>query len=150
MRILAIETSCDETAISVVDCAGGLDDPSFSPIAEAVLSQVETHQKYGGVVPTIAKREHIKALPIVLEQVLEKLKAGSSNLKAIPIDVIAVTIGPGLEPALWTGIEFAKKLATEWGKPLIAVNHMEGHLVSPLIGRNEQFSISNFQFPKNL
>src|SRR3989344_3424657 len=124
MRILAIETSCDETAIAVVDAKGGLKRPRFKIVANEVASQIKIHRPFGGVVPNLAKREHIKNLPILFKRIL---KAKGLKLKA---DIIAVTVGPGLEPALWTGINFAKELAKKYKKPLIGVNHMEGHLYS--------------------
>ncbi len=127
MRILAIETSCDETAVAIVDAQRNEEDAEFRVLGNALFSQVELHQPYGGVYPTLAKREHIKNLPIMLERALAQAK-----LAVADVDVIAVTAGPGLEPALWTGIEFAKKLAAEHGKPLVAVNHMEGHVLAAL------------------
>ena len=135
MKILAIETSCDETAISLVEASGSLSAPQFNILAHQVSSQVALHAPFGGVVPNIAKREHLKNLPIVLDQALTE--AGLTEEEAIKsVEAIAVTVGPGLEPALWTGIEFAKKLALEWDKPLIPTNHLEGHVLSPLL--NEQ------------
>ncbi len=131
MRILSIETSCDETAMALVDAKGGIKNPRFKLIKNLVASQIEVHKPFGGVVPNLAKREHLKNLPILFDQIL---KANRYKLKA---DLIAVTVGPGLEPALWTGINFArdlyrelktnnKKLTTK----LIGVNHLEGHLYS--------------------
>ena len=167
MRILAIETSCDETAISVVEGRGKLRDPSFCVLAHIVSSQIKLHNQWGGVVPSLAKREHSKNLIPVLKKALEKAKLlkikGSTlktkNLKVEPcvkilerepelleqflkfiptiaapkIDAIAVTYGPGLEPALWVGINLARALALAWNKPLIPVNHMEGHIYSVLV-----------------
>jgi len=160
MRILAIETSCDETAISVVDAKGGFKNPRFDILSNIVASQIKIHAKWGGVVPNLAKREHQRNLPVVLNKALRK--AGFVNPKSeirnpkqiqntkykIPntIDVIAVTVGPGLEPALWTGINFAHDLNKVWDKPIIGINHMEGHILSALLCR-KKFSISNFQFP---
>ncbi len=132
MKILAIETSCDETAISIVTAEGDLNAPQFKILAHCVSSQVALHAPFGGVVPNIAKREHLKNLPIVLTQALAEANLTEDSAKK-NIDAIAVTVGPGLEPALWTGIEFAKKLALEWDKPLIPTNHLEGHILSPLL-----------------
>lgn len=132
MKILAIETSCDETAVSIVESEGTLEAPVFKVLAHQISSQVALHAPYGGVVPNIAKREHLKNLPPVLGQALTEASLTASSAKEI-IDAIAVTVGPGLEPALWTGIEFAKKLAEDWQKPLIPTNHLEGHAVSPLL-----------------
>ena len=124
--ILAIETSCDETSVAVLRCRGGIQNPQFTVLSNIVSSQVKLHAQYGGVVPNLAKREHIKNLPIVLNKALRK--AGFLNSKIKNIDAIAVTHGPGLEPALWTRINFAKELSHTWSLPLIAVNHMEGHI----------------------
>lgn len=127
MKILAIETSCDETAMAFVECSSseaGL--PQFDIKAEIIASQIETHRPFGGVVPSLAKREHIKNLPVVLDQLKKCL-----NFKLeTSLDYIAVTVGPGLEPALWTGINFAKGLAETVGVPLVGVNHLEGHIYS--------------------
>lgn len=125
MRILAIETSCDETAIALVRASGGLRAPRFEVLKNLVASQIETHRPYGGVVPNLAKREHQKNLPVILRRLNLNKYGGSTS-----IDLIAVTVGPGLEPCLWTGIEFAKNLAKEIKKPLLGANHMEAHLYS--------------------
>ncbi|MBP7770771.1 MAG: tRNA (adenosine(37)-N6)-threonylcarbamoyltransferase complex transferase subunit TsaD [Candidatus Pacebacteria bacterium] len=127
MRILAIETSCDETGIALLEGVITASGFEFTLLGAAALnSQAKLHAEYGGVFPNLAKREHEKNLPIILKQALDQ--AGNPDVNAI-----AVTQGPGLEPALWTGIEFAKKLATELGKPLLLTNHMEGHLISSLV-----------------
>ena len=137
MRILGIETSCDETGISVVEAKAprslgklgiSASTPQFKILSNAVSSQIKVHRPFGGVVPMLAKREHIKNLPIVLEEALKAAKT-----KPEKIDLIAVTVGPGLEPALWTGVLFAKELSKRWKKPLIGVNHLEAHLYSSLI-----------------
>jgi N6-L-threonylcarbamoyladenine synthase len=127
MRILAIETSCDETAMAIVDASGDLNRPNFRISKNIVSSQIDLHSKYGGIVPMLAKREHIKNLPIVFK----KLGLNLDDIKNI--NVIAVTIGPGLELSLLTGIDFAKKLKNKYKKPLIGINHLEGHLYSPLL-----------------
>jgi len=127
MKILAIETSCDETAISLLDISGELKRPDIKVLGNTLLSQVKLHEKYGGVYPNLAKREHQKNLPILLEQVLVDSKSQNPD-----IDYIAVTSGPGLEPALWTGITFAEDLGKKWAKPVVPVNHMEGHIYSVL------------------
>jgi len=184
MKILAIETSCDETSVAIVEGKGKLENPSFEILSNVVLSQIKIHKKWGGVVPMMAKREHSKNLIAILEKSLRKssflklnLKSQISNLKPekqkrlnkilerepellerflkfIPtikppkIDVIAVTIGPGLEPALWVGINFAKALAFVWNKPIVAVNHMEGHIVASLLKSNLKSQISKIMpFP---
>jgi N6-L-threonylcarbamoyladenine synthase len=142
MKILAIETSCDETGIAVVDGRKTNDGFVFTVLGNALLSQASLHAEYGGVYPTLAKREHQKNLPLMLEQALAQ-----ANLSIGDADALAVTEGPGLEPALWTGITFAQKLAAEWSKPLFGVNHMEGHLLSSLAGReNIKNKISNIEY----
>ncbi len=138
MKILAIETSCDETAIALVEARGGLRFPQFRIIKNIVSSQVKVHQPFGGVVPGLGKREHLKNLPIVLKQAVSG--AGING-----VDLIAVTVGPGLEPALWTGVNFAKDLAKKSNKPSMGVNHLEGHMYSFLLPQKKT-AISNFQF----
>lgn len=129
MRILAIETSCDETAVALLEVTGKPHKPEVKILGNNLYSQVKIHEQYGGVYPMLAKREHIKNLPILLGKTLEE---AGENADSPVIDFIAVTQGPGLEPALWTGIEFAKELGTKWGKPVLPVNHMEGHIFSVL------------------
>jgi len=162
MKILSIETSCDETAISILEISGNKMSPVFSILADETNSQIKLHEQYGGVYPTLAKREHANNLPVVLEKVLkdaglwhegatefseekmaeilgrepELLESISSLLRKIEkpeIDAIAVTTGPGLEPTLWIGIMFAQALSLAWNIPITPVNHMEGHLLSVLI-----------------
>lgn len=123
ITILAIETSCDETGMALVRCSGGIKRPRFKILENIVSSQIPIHRPFGGVVPNLAKREHIKNLP----KVFKKLKHVKKT------DVIAVTVGPGLEPALWTGINFAEKITQQLKKPLMGVNHLEGHLYSNLL-----------------
>ncbi len=142
MIILGIETSCDETAVSVVVAEGDLDSLGFKVLGSAVHSQIEIHKPYGGVFPTLAKREHIKNLPIVYKQALSNAK-----IKESEIEIIAVTVGPGLEPALWTGINFAEDLSKKLKVPAVPANHMEGHIASVLFNKTDEFSISNIQFP---
>jgi N6-L-threonylcarbamoyladenine synthase len=128
MKILAIETSCDETGIALLEARGGLKNPKMRVLKSLVSSQIKIHRPFGGVVPNLAKREHLKNLPILLKRLIANRKSLIAE-----IDLITVTVGPGLEPALWTGIEFAKKLAKEYKKPLIGANHLEGHLYSFLL-----------------
>lgn len=128
MKILGIETSCDETAVAIIEAQGDINSPFFKLLGSALHSQIEMHREFGGVVPNLAKREHQKNLPIVLGEALEE-----ANLKLEDIDKIAVTVGPGLEPALWVGITFAQELSEKYGKVLIATNHMEGHIASVLL-----------------
>ncbi|MEI6511586.1 MAG: tRNA (adenosine(37)-N6)-threonylcarbamoyltransferase complex transferase subunit TsaD [Candidatus Uhrbacteria bacterium] len=119
MRILGIESSCDETAIAIV--SGNGDDLVVEK--SLIASQAALHAKYGGVVPEVAAREHIDAIfPLLLESGIPRDGSG--------IDAIAVTSGPGLVPALRVGVELAKTLAWAWGKPLVGANHLEGHLYS--------------------
>ena len=134
MIILSIETSCDETAISIVEARGGIKSARFRILANNVASQIKIHRKYGGVYPMLAKREHLKNLPILFKKTLKE--AGLSEKK---IDIVAVTYGPGLEPALWTGLEFAKALAKKLKKKLIPVNHMEGHIFSSLLKEKKKY-----------
>ncbi len=140
MRILSIETSCDDTCISIFEVKGGVTNASFKMLANNSNSQINIHIPYGGVYPVLAKREHAKNLPILLEQALKE--AGNPGL-----DLIAVTYGPGLEMCLWEGITFAKDLAEKWGVPIIPVNHMEGHVLS-VFGRDKgKFSIPKVELP---
>ncbi|MEK7062600.1 MAG: tRNA (adenosine(37)-N6)-threonylcarbamoyltransferase complex transferase subunit TsaD [Patescibacteria group bacterium] len=142
MIILGIETSCDETAVSVVRAEGSVEKPVFKVLGSALVSQIKLHAEYGGVYPNLAKREHIKNLPIVLDKALKDAKIKIKN-----IDAIAVTVGPGLEPALWTGINFAQDLSREWGVPLIPTNHMEGHIASVLLSKTDENP--KFEAPNN-
>jgi N6-L-threonylcarbamoyladenine synthase len=136
MKILAIETSCDETGIALLEASGGLgkltSGPKFKIIKNLVSSQIAIHRPFGGVVPNLAKREHLKNLPILLGKITGETPVAKKKFFG-DIDFLTVTVGPGLEPALWTGIEFAKKLAAEFKKPLIGANHLEGHLYSFLL-----------------
>ena len=150
MRILAIETSCDDTALSVVRCEGGLEGPHFVIEQNVVSSQIEVHRPFGGVVPSLAKREHVKNLPVLTEQIFEESRiknqeSGKEGKIIGDIDAIAVTVGPGLAPALWAGIEFAKDLAKKLDKPLWGANHLLGHIYSVYlpqeIGKVEQREI---------
>src|SRR5258706_2270909 len=119
--ILGIETSCDETAAAVVRSGEEI-------VSNVVASQITLHQPYGGVVPELASREHLRAIVPVVRQALEKSKQTYSTL-----DAIAVTQGPGLAGALLVGISYAKALAYALDKPLIAVNHLEGHIHAVLL-----------------
>ncbi len=150
MKILAIETSCDETGISIIDAQGSIESGvSFALLANTLASQAELHSKYGGVYPTLAKREHIKALPILLEQALQEAGTQKEPLGITTIDAIAVTHGPGLEPALWTGITFAQELSQRWGIPIVPVNHMEGHIFSTLLESKDSknYKLKNINYP---
>lgn len=162
MKILAIETSCDETAAAIVEATGDLSNPKFKVLSKKVHSQIEEHKKFGGVYPSLAKREHAKNIvPVVSEcikilnskseilnfkfekeikeilqrepDLFENFKEFIENTPKPNVDMLAVTSGPGLEPALWVGINFAKALSLAWQIPLMPINHMEGHLSSVLI-----------------
>lgn len=124
MRILAIETSCDETAVAVV--VGNEGDVSVE--TSLVRSQIDIHQAYGGVVPEVAAREHVEMIMPMLMR--------SARHDGDGIDAIAVTYGPGLAPALRVGVEAAKALAWAWKKPLVAVCHLEGHIYANWIRRD--------------
>ncbi|MEN9912735.1 MAG: hypothetical protein RLY66_143 [Candidatus Parcubacteria bacterium] len=125
--ILGIETSCDETALALIETRQNDGVFEVRVLASLIHSQADLHSPYGGVFPILAKREHEKHLQPLLDQLL------ASQPQKPHIEAVAVTEGPGLEPALWTGIVFAEKLAQEWGIPVIPVNHMEGHIVGSLL-----------------
>ncbi|TSC60167.1 MAG: tRNA N6-adenosine threonylcarbamoyltransferase [Parcubacteria group bacterium LiPW_15] len=137
MRILAIETSCDETSLSILEAKGGFSAPKFKVLKHLITSQIKLHEPFGGVVPNIAKREHIKNLPILYREMFGEGTKEKAEWKKISL--MAITVGPGLEPALWAGIEFAKKLSKDWKKPLIGANHMEGHLWSFLLDPKKKY-----------
>ena len=127
--ILAIETSCDETSIAVVKNGNEV-------VGITILTQMDTHAKFGGVVPEIASRMHTENITIVLEDVLNK-----ANMKMSEIDAIAVTYKPGLMGSLLVGIEFAKTLAYVYNKPLIKVNHLIGHIYANAINNKLEFPL---------
>ncbi len=177
MRILGIETSCDETAVCIITADGSFGkDFTFNILGNALRSQAALHAEFGGVFPNLAKREHAKNLVPMLQKALEaagELRPSSEGtavetplpLKKILerepelfadlmpfalryqkplIDAIAVTHGPGLEPALWVGVNFAKALSTMWSVPIVAVNHMEGHIVLSMM---KEEHLASFEFP---
>lgn len=171
MKLLAIETSCDETGIAVVEAQGPLGDIAekapIKVLSDLLVSQIEFHKEFGGVFPNIARREHRKAiLPLLLQaleqahllkklptprelttaevekfetifhkesELLAQTKEILPQYKTPDIDAIAVTSGPGLEPALWVGISVAQAIGILWDKPVIPVNHMEGHIMASLL-----------------
>lgn len=185
MNILSIETSCDETAISIIRSHNDQQSPNFKVLSDLVISQIETHAEYGGVFPALAKREHAKNLIPLLEQSLKEanlfhhrdnndIESKKQELASIlerepdlfgkfievlgsierpDIDIIMVTYGPGLAPALWVGVNFARALSIAWDIPVIPVNHMEGHITSILLkddykNQNEAlYPIDSFEFP---
>ena len=132
--ILGIESSCDETAAAVVRSGEQL-------ISNVVASQIATHQPYGGVVPELASREHLRAIVPVVRQALAEAKHSYES-----VDAIAVTQGPGLAGALLVGITYAKALAFALEKPLIAVNHLEGHIHAVLLEERQKGN-HELQFP---
>ncbi|MFH1582226.1 MAG: tRNA (adenosine(37)-N6)-threonylcarbamoyltransferase complex transferase subunit TsaD [bacterium] len=134
MRILAIETSCDDTSVALVDIKGS----NFKILENIISSQIKIHKKWGGVVPNLARREHQKNLPIILKKVL-------SN-KEKP-DIVSVTKGPGLEPCLWVGINLARELAEKIKKPLIGINHIEAHVLVNFISEDSKIKINKKLFP---
>ena len=131
MRILAIESSADDTAIALLEVRNG----EFEVKAHERTSQARLHEKYGGIYPNLAKNEHIKNLPKLLKKI-----------KPRKIDLVAVTAGPGIEPCLWAGIIFAQDLAKKWKVPLVPVNHMEGHILS-VFAKGKKFPIPRPKFP---
>lgn len=165
MKIIGIETSCDETAISVIEATGDIQKPNFKILSHLIASQITLHAEWGGVVPSLAKREHTKnILPLLQQSLIETnlekkvertlTQAEISELEQIfihepglveeftnfvakigkpEVEAIAVTIGPGLEPALWVGINLARALSLIWQIPVMPINHMEGHIVSTLL-----------------
>lgn len=180
MKILSIETSCDETAASVITIKGSPISPSISVLGNALFSQIKIHEEFGGVFPALAKREHIKNLPPLLYKALKESKLlktskeiqisktqkknldtflaredGASDAiytlfthtKKPDIDAIAVTQGPGLEPALWVGINIAVALGKLWNIPVVPVNHMEGHIFSVLFQKTKKVKSGALKFP---
>ncbi len=124
MKVLGIETSCDETGIALFDSEQGL-------LADALYSQVAVHEEYGGVVPELASRDHVrKTLPLIREVMAQ------ANCDAADIDGVAYTAGPGLVGALMVGATLARSLAFGWGVPSLGVHHMEGHLLAPMLEEN--------------
>ena len=122
MKVLGIESSCDETGVAIFDTAQG------RLLAQALHSQIPLHAEYGGVVPELASRDHIRRLPRLLAQALDE-----AGLSAQALDAVAYTAGPGLAGALLVGASFAHAYARALGKPAIAIHHLEGHLLSALL-----------------
>lgn len=173
MKILAIDTSCDDTCVAIVE----IKNKKIKVLNNIVSSQVKIHKKYGGVFPFLAKREHQKNLLPILKFSLKKSKLLLKNKKAnrkienlekiisrenflneklekflkeykVPkIDLICVTEGPGLEPCLWTGINFAKILALFWKKPILGINHLEGHIFANFTKKFQILNTKSKIFP---
>lgn len=176
MKILGLDTSCDDTSIALIDAKGTGHFLDARILANEISSQTKLHKKWGGVFPSLAKREHQKNLVPVMMEVLKKSKMLSKKTIKISknqeeeitrffghdpvlgkktitflkkygkpeIDAIAVTQGPGLEPCLWTGINFANALSLFWQIPLLAVNHIEAHICASWLEKNNRERI---QFP---
>ncbi|HTE41042.1 MAG TPA: tRNA (adenosine(37)-N6)-threonylcarbamoyltransferase complex transferase subunit TsaD [Steroidobacteraceae bacterium] len=121
MRVLGIETSCDETAAAIYDGAGGL-------LAHRLFSQIDLHAKYGGVVPELASRDHVRKLVPLVEEVMEASGSNSTDIHGV-----AYTSGPGLVGALLVGAAVGRSLAYGWGVPAVGVHHLEGHLLAPML-----------------
>ena len=179
MRILSIETSCDETAVSIISAVGDFPHATYEILGNALLSQIDIHKEFGGVFPMMAKREHAKALVPMLEQALTEAELlentpteiSDSQIEKITsvleredgladtlleflkshelpeINLITVTSGPGLEPALWVGISFAKALAVVLDCPVVPVNHMEGHILAAIYNVVEDDALAPILFP---
>ncbi|HVP67529.1 MAG TPA: tRNA (adenosine(37)-N6)-threonylcarbamoyltransferase complex transferase subunit TsaD [Anaeromyxobacteraceae bacterium] len=121
MKVLGIETSCDETAAAVVE-------DGRRALSDVVATQIDVHRRYGGVVPELASRNHVVHVMPVVDEALRRAEASGDSL-----DAIAVTGGPGLVGALLVGVQVAKALALAWGRPLVRVNHLEGHLLAAFL-----------------
>ena len=129
MRILGIETSCDETGIAIYDDGNG--DLPEGIVAHRLYSQIAVHADYGGVVPELASRDHVrKTIPLIKEVLKE------ANLTPADLDGVAYTAGPGLVGALLVGCSIGRSLAYGWGLPAVPVHHMEGHLLAPMLEEN--------------
>ena len=126
MKVLGIETSCDETGIAIFDSEKGL-------IGDVLNSQVELHEEYGGIVPELASRDHIRKITPLTKKLLSEC-----GLSVKQLDAIAYTGGPGLMGALLVGATYGRSLAWSLGIPAVAVNHMEGHLLSSLLTEREK------------
>jgi Metal-dependent proteases with possible chaperone activity len=129
MTLLALETSCDETGVAILRRRNGDSAPDL--LASEVASQIAAHEKYGGIVPEIASRNHLIYAPQLLDRA-----ASSANIGLPEIDAFAATSGPGLASSLMIGASIAKGLAIGFGKPYLAINHLEGHLLSPFFWRH--------------
>lgn len=174
MIILSIETSCDETAVSVIEANGEFPNATYTVRGNSLFSQIDLHREYGGVFPNVAKREHARTIVPMFEHALkeaalleerthdapdtsflyESLQREEGLAEALEqfvesyafpaIDVVAVTSGPGLEPALWVGINFAKALGRLGDIPVVPVNHMEGHVLASIFDGTQ---LPNLAFP---
>ncbi|OGL59255.1 tRNA (adenosine(37)-N6)-threonylcarbamoyltransferase complex transferase subunit TsaD [Candidatus Uhrbacteria bacterium RIFCSPHIGHO2_12_FULL_46_13] len=135
ITILGLETSCDETAAALVRAEKNKDNYRFGILKNIVYSQIPSHRKYGGVVPEVAAREHAVRLPLILKSLGDEY--GKKKLQKM-VDAIAVTNGPGLVTSLLVGVEVARTMSYAWQKPLVPVNHLEGHVYANLLCANSQ------------
>ncbi len=135
MLILGIETSCDETAASLIE----IKKRKVKILSNVVSSQIKIHQKYGGIVPEVAARKHLESILYVIKKALKKIEKEK-------IDFLTVTTGPGLITSLLIGVEVAKTLAYAWQKPVVAINHLEGHIYAGYLSSLD-FYLPNFRFP---
>ncbi|RJR31211.1 tRNA (adenosine(37)-N6)-threonylcarbamoyltransferase complex transferase subunit TsaD [Candidatus Parcubacteria bacterium] len=138
MNILAIETSCDETSVAVVNAING----KFTILSNIVSSQIKIHRKYGGIVPEVAARNHAKNIIPVFEKAIKKAQAGKTK-----IDYIAVANKPGLITSLLVGVETAKAVSYVWQKPLLAVDHVKAHLYANWFSSAADYQMSVVRFP---
>src|SRR2546426_1726072 len=127
--ILALETSCDETAVAIL--RGSYDHSGPDLLASEVASQIAAHEKYGGIVPEIASRNHLIYAPLLLDRA-----ASAAKVDLADVDAFVATSGPGLASSLMIGASIAKGLAIGFGKPYLAINHLEGHLLSPFFSED--------------
>jgi N6-L-threonylcarbamoyladenine synthase len=180
MLLLSIETSCDETAVSLVRATGDFPHATYEVLGNSLWSQIDIHREYGGVFPALAKREHAATIVPMLEKAWEESELEKVDYSAtldsalaakvqeilsrepglsdqlftfhkehgaLPVDLIAVTSGPGLEPALWVGVNFARALALLWDVPVVPINHMEGHILASIFDADRDDQLSDITFP---
>lgn len=141
IHILAIETSCDDTSASIIRAeVNGNSLKGFKVVSNKTSSQVELHAGYGGVYPALAKREHKKNLPQVF-------KAATRDFDAGKIDLFAITVGPGLDPCLWTGINFIQEMLPNSKKPAVPVNHVEAHILANFLSKKTGEAAFKKYFP---
>lgn len=151
MRILAIETSCDETGAAIVE--GSSQRHSVKLLSNSLASSLALHAKTGGIIPEIAAREQLRYILPVIDTALQEANLSCTKTKAPDIDAIAVTYGPGLIGSLLIGVETAKTLSYVWNKPLIPVNHLYGHIYANFIRENSKSEtrnskpVENIEFP---
>jgi len=137
LTILALETSCDETAAAVIEAKETAGDFKLQVLSNAVASQIAIHKKWGGVYPELASRAHLEAMIPVLEEALEPV----GGVEGPSLDAIAVTVGPGLIGSLLMGVETAQILAAYFKKPVIPVNHLEGHVYAAFCGKSQNANL---------